>query len=229
MQHRYVGDIGDFSKFYMLRSLFSDKKIGINWYLYPNENHNSDGRYVDFSYDSDYGVSKVLNMLSSTNRNIYALEEQMQKIFRDITFYSKEVENPKRRREHREKWFKESLKFLKDREVAVVAPDNGIEVKSVTKGSKRAGKYIYYDEIKQLLELNNLDTLVLYQHYQRVKNFKEYIVSKVEQELRNELKYRNLYALSFHKLSPRVYIIISKNKLDKRIKDFVEKSSDWRF
>lgn len=228
MQHRYVGDIGDFSKFYMLRSLFGNKKIGINWFLYPNESHNSDGKYIDFSYSSDYGISGVLNMLSSTNRNIYALEEQMQKIFSNITFYSKGVESLKRRREHREAWFKESLKFLQDREVAVVAPDNGIEVKSVTKGSKRAGKYIFYDEIKEILKLENIDTLVLYQHYQRIKNFKEYIVAKVENELKEELKNRNLYAISFHKFSPRIYIIISKDRLDKRIEEFVNNNRDWK-
>ena len=47
MQNRYVGDIGDFGKYHLLQELsMPDLKLGIVWYLIPNENHNSDGKHV---------------------------------------------------------------------------------------------------------------------------------------------------------------------------------------
>ena len=49
MQNRYSGDIGDFSKLGLLRALLpSGLTIGINWYLVPDETHNSDGRHVKY-------------------------------------------------------------------------------------------------------------------------------------------------------------------------------------
>ena len=57
MQNRYVGDIGDFGKFGLLRSLSGCRdahpiecplRLGIVWYLYPDETHNSDGKYTGY-------------------------------------------------------------------------------------------------------------------------------------------------------------------------------------
>lgn len=52
MQNRYTGDIGDFGKMGLLRSLQeTGLSIGVNWYLVPNESHNEDGRYVQYLED----------------------------------------------------------------------------------------------------------------------------------------------------------------------------------
>ena len=49
MQNRYTGDIGDFSKLGLLRTMRSaGLTIGLNWYLTPDETHNSDGRHVAY-------------------------------------------------------------------------------------------------------------------------------------------------------------------------------------
>ena len=49
MQNRYTGDIGDFSKLGLLRALRAEGlSIGLNWYLTPDESHNSDGRHVGY-------------------------------------------------------------------------------------------------------------------------------------------------------------------------------------
>lgn len=47
MQNRYAGDIGDFIKFALLRALSPDHNLGVAWYLYPDEGHNSDGKHID--------------------------------------------------------------------------------------------------------------------------------------------------------------------------------------
>ena len=56
MQNRYVGDLGDFGKYGLLRALCSPNRVdagpalslGIAWYLIPNESHNDDGRHIRY-------------------------------------------------------------------------------------------------------------------------------------------------------------------------------------
>lgn len=44
MKNQYIGDIGDYGKYGMLRSLaMNGIKIGVNWYLCPNDNR-TDGK-----------------------------------------------------------------------------------------------------------------------------------------------------------------------------------------
>ena len=51
MQNRYVGDIGDFVKLGLLRALSPDYKLGVVWYLVPDEAHNGDGRHIEYLED----------------------------------------------------------------------------------------------------------------------------------------------------------------------------------
>ena len=56
MQNRYVGDLGDFGKYGLLRALCSPNEadagpvlsLGVAWYLVPDESHNDDGRHVRY-------------------------------------------------------------------------------------------------------------------------------------------------------------------------------------
>ena len=53
MQNRYVGDVGDFGKYGLLRRLVgsnSDERLrlGVIWCLFPNESHNSDGKHISY-------------------------------------------------------------------------------------------------------------------------------------------------------------------------------------
>jgi hypothetical protein len=48
MQDRYVGDVGDFGKYGLLRSLAADLSLGVVWYLGPEESHNADGKHIGY-------------------------------------------------------------------------------------------------------------------------------------------------------------------------------------
>ena len=48
MQNRYVGDIGDYLKLGILRALSPGYRLGIAWWLYPDESHNRDGRHIGY-------------------------------------------------------------------------------------------------------------------------------------------------------------------------------------
>jgi hypothetical protein len=48
MQNRYVGDIGDYLKLGILRALSPGYRLGIAWWLYPDESHNRVGRHIGY-------------------------------------------------------------------------------------------------------------------------------------------------------------------------------------
>ena len=47
MKNQYVGDIGDYGKYALLRALSCRYSIGVNWYLTPDDDR-SDGRFTDY-------------------------------------------------------------------------------------------------------------------------------------------------------------------------------------
>src|SRR5439155_16365192 len=51
MQNRYAGDIGDYIKLALLRAISPDHRLGVLWYLYPDEGHNEDGRHIAYLRD----------------------------------------------------------------------------------------------------------------------------------------------------------------------------------
>jgi hypothetical protein len=54
MQDRYAGDLGDFLKLGLLRWLVAPSfeapplRLGVVWYLAPDESHNADGKHVAY-------------------------------------------------------------------------------------------------------------------------------------------------------------------------------------
>ena len=50
MQDRYVGDIGDFAKYGLLRALGRRRRLGVAWYrrTEPDPPNANDGRHTDY-------------------------------------------------------------------------------------------------------------------------------------------------------------------------------------
>lgn len=83
MQNKYVGDVGDYGKYGLLRSLFSKDdsyRLGVVWYLVPNEREKTDGRHIDYLLQSTYRncypkLFEILqNIIKTGNRSISQIE-----------------------------------------------------------------------------------------------------------------------------------------------------------
>jgi len=48
MQDRYVGHVGDFVKYGLLRAIRGIRHLGIAWYLHPDAGPAGDGRHTDY-------------------------------------------------------------------------------------------------------------------------------------------------------------------------------------
>src|SRR5437868_245072 len=81
MQNRYVGDVGDFAKYALLRRLSGRDgeqqiRLGVVWCLFPDETHNSDGRHVsylskrEFENLDDHLLAALRAIVASGKRSI---------------------------------------------------------------------------------------------------------------------------------------------------------------
>ena len=48
MQNCYAGDIGDFVKYALLRAVMPGRRLGVVWYLYPDEDGSADRRHLAY-------------------------------------------------------------------------------------------------------------------------------------------------------------------------------------
>src|SRR5258708_5109533 len=59
MQNRYVGDVGDYGKYALLRGLCgiearSYLRLGVVWCLFPDESFNNDGKHISYLHNPQF-------------------------------------------------------------------------------------------------------------------------------------------------------------------------------
>ena len=135
MQDRYVGDIGDFVKYALLRKLSAGARLGVAWYLHPDESKSADGRYIEYlarprdwcSLDDDlfFNLKEIVN---SRRRSVAAV--QRSSVLRDAIFADERLDItqvPVRcRSTWRKDWFERVRQRLDGCDVVFADPDNGL-------------------------------------------------------------------------------------------------------
>jgi len=245
MQNRYVGDIGDFGKIGLLKSLFNNANdnLGIIWYLFPDESHNNDGRHIDYLNNEqhiscDKELATSLSKLIDNNRTISSLGNCIQ-VSNPVTFYSnllnfhQQFPTQKKidklaRASLRQEWLVDAKSTVKQCNAIFLDPDNGLEIASCSKISQiKAGKFAYYNEIKELFSGKN--TCVIYHHLNRNAMHHAQIAEKC-QILRERINPDGtIYALRYKPYSPRAYFILTNKISELVIKDKISNflSSKW--
>lgn len=172
MQNRYSGDIGDFSKLGLLRSLRSTNiPIGINWYLVPDETHNSDGRHVKYLEKDDFrkcdeDLWKELGQIVREGmRNVQSLQSEQ---ILPAAHYSEILDLTGKKKlervEIRREWHEKAMKRLSNSGIICTDPDNGLIVPSAV-GTIRENKFILSEEIKSYYLQGS--SVIYYQHKAR--------------------------------------------------------------
>lgn len=176
MQHRYVGDIGDYFKFGLLRALANGKQLGIVWYLYPDEDHNKDGRHTSYLEDAAKWAGfdpklydSLKQIVDNDERSLEAVEHA--RILGDAQYASTklEVENVSvsKKRDWRENWFRIVQQQLNGCNVIFADPDNGLcPDDRFSHGRTKDWKRIPFHEVMALAEGR---TAVIYHHNTRFK------------------------------------------------------------
>ncbi len=182
MQDRYVGDVGDYAKYAILRSLASPTsvrlRLGVNWYMFPDEAHNGDGRHVSYLRDGSYAaldpaLHDALRLIVAGGKRAVSAVRRSGVLPLDALHFAEPV--PERASGRaldfmvaaRRKWAATALEALADADLVFLDPDNGIEVPSVTPRSPKAGKYVLWEEIAGHWERGQ--SLLVYHHLNRTK------------------------------------------------------------
>ena len=194
MKNQYFGDVNDFRKYGLLRAFSKTPNLTLSvvWMLTRRDRLN-DGHFIDYlSKPEQYRhFDQILFdwlqhiVLNEGDRRVARFEAS--KLLNDATFYSSLVPHDA---EERSTWFQTLLADVADRDLIFLDPDNGIEVKSVPYGRKHSEKYIYWQEIRSLVEHEH--SLLIYQHFPRVK--RSLYIDRIKDTIKVETGYSDVFA-----------------------------------
>lgn len=240
MQNRYVGDTGDFGKYGLLNSLCTDVtrtgatlKLGVVWYLVPDESHNLDGKHIKYLEST----ARNYKEFRSCDPNIYdGLAEVIKGNKRDIKSISQHEILPVgtvyynnflySNLSKRDNWLRGALEVTQNCDLVFLDPDNGLEV-GVKKHHKKGPKYVFFDEISPYIKRNQ--TLVIYHHIGRSGTAEEQIKRRSAQLKDKVANCDEVFSLRYHRGTSRVFFVIPSRKhqvlIEKRIKQFL--SGPW--
>ena len=188
MRHVYVGDVGDFGKFGLLRALLhgsENLKLGVAWYLMDEHEHNNDGKHdsylcvgtdnVNSSYrDCDADLYDRLKQIRGGDRlDVSMLEEGS--VLPESTVFAKETIPVNATTSQRSEWHARSKQVLSECEVVFVDPDNGIKWQNPTPKAAWSHKHVYWSEILDFLDAGK--SVVVYHHLNRNGSHEEQVQS----------------------------------------------------
>ncbi len=183
MQDRYVGDVGDFGKYGMLKALCGDDlSLGMVWYLYPDEEDNGDGSHVAYLeptpqnlrrfrdcdpalYDSLGGIVRDGERRVTSIRKRGVLHEGTAFYDAPLSFRGMPAIGPAAKRDrlgHRNAWVQGALEATRGCDVVFADPDNGLATAAVRPHHIRSPKYAFFDELEPYLDRGQ--SLVVYHH-----------------------------------------------------------------
>jgi hypothetical protein len=174
VQNRYAGDVGDYVKLALLRALAPGLRLGVAWYLYPNEGHNSDGRHTAFLSQPgiwrhlDPQLFDGLRKVTSGRRSVAALQALglLDAVFAGEPLRQRAEPSPLRSNS-RAAWFDRQLRSLDGCELVFADPDNGLTDNNPSRRSSLTfGKQL---PLQEALALAEGRSAVIYHHNSRFK------------------------------------------------------------
>jgi len=173
MKNQYFGDINDYRKYGLLRSITeaSHLRLLVAWMLTPDDG-STDGGFTAYLDDPKQWVKydpelfhKLHDILKNQQQRKVSLIENTE-LLPTTQYFSEYVPDSSL---ERNTWFGSLAEHAERIELVFLDPDNGIEIKSRPYGRKNSSKYVYWREIKALWESGK--SLLIYQHFIREKRF----------------------------------------------------------
>lgn len=249
MQNRYVGDLGDFGKFGLLRGLSSPRgvdgvsslSLGVVWYLVPNEVHNDDGRFVDylnlsaknqerfracdpFLYDALRRIvwSGARNVASIRGGHILPPGTCFYEDFLSFADLSAgSADSRMHRVQRRTLWLEGALRMTAGCDLVFLDPDNGLEVR-LGPHQLRGPKYAFFDELLPFVHRDQ--SLLIYHHVSRRGTALEQVKDRMAQ-IEGRLG-RSVFAMLYHRGSARAFFVVPAQRhrtvLSSRARAFLE-------
>ena len=229
MKNQYVGDIGDYGKYGLLRFLSGKGiKIGINWYLTENDGTN-DGKFTDYLTKKDDRLydDKLFDLLIpivNKGKKKSVIDVEKRQIIPKAVFFN-ELLNTTDLNE-RNAWHERAKEKLinGNTELVFADPDNGTLADYKKAGHRNGAKYAALEE---LLDYYNEGKDVVYYCHKARRKEKDWQNKKREfLDMKSDAK---IVVLTFHRGTQRSYIFATHpenyEKYDKIINEFL--SGPW--
>ena len=231
MKNQYVGDIGDYGKYGLLRFLASHGiKIGVNWYLTENDG-STDGKFTtylknpaDRVYDPEL-FDALQNIADHPDKTVKMIKQAG--IIPDAEFFGEMLKSSSLKADAREwnrrLWFNNSTLMLGNAELIFADPDNGISYRKTAR-TKDSEKFILPEDVAEYY--NSGRNVVYYCHKGRRK---QEAWDQAKEEIRNHIRDAQLLAVTCHRGTQRSYIFVLHPdcymKYEKIITAFLD--SEW--
>ena len=231
MQNKYVGDIGDFGKYGLLREIFGRPEepgtgcgltLGVAWYLCPDEKGKPDGKFIDYlcsTSDKHKELEKCDSVLYSVLRRVVktgnrrVAEIEQTRILPSSLYHSVAISGNTRTH-----WLNNALEATKDAAVVFVDPDNGI---ASEKTPEESPKHVFPYELSSFFGRGQ--SLVIYHHLTREGKAQEQI-NRLGRRLTESFKPPfTCWALRYRRGTGRVYFIVAQEHHERIIKHQLDK------
>ena len=224
MKNQYVGDIGDYGKYGLLRYLANNGiRIGVNWYLTKND-ETSHGSLIDYCdiKQCDVELFDLLQRIVARGKdNKSVIDIENSKAIPNALFFNEELLQtcPKDRAE----WHKRALEVLSAEDVDLVFadPDNGTWKRGKQLPRKNGEKYARIEELQDYYGSGK--DVVYYCHKAR-RNTNSWEEKK--REFKDVASDASIIVLTFHRGTQRSYIFAihpnNHHKYDSMIREFLE-------
>ena len=214
MQNKYAGDIGDYVKLALLRALQPEKRVGVAWWLFPDEHETGDGQHVAYLENPqkwrrfDPALFDGLErMVSSNRRSVRAIQDAG---FLSNAVFCEDILSvdgtTAERASARTRWFHRVRQAMAGCNLVFLDPDNGLEPATFSFGKRAAGKSVALSELSSLNEPGR--TLLVYHHQTRRKGGHLAEIDHWADRLR-ALGFASVDAIRSSAYSPRAFLLLN--------------------
>lgn len=228
MQDDYVGDIGDYGKYGLLRKAnAAGLSLSVNWYrtIKDKNSKQNDGKYTNYlqqannyrHYDPELfdALYKIVEL--DKDRTLERIEKSN---LLSARFFS-EFMNP-----NRQFWHIKAFEETKNSDVVFLDPDNGLESKRMFEQAEATFKHVKWLELRDYYERGQ--SVILYQHRPQMM--------KTEQCIQNILTFNQIFLkdslvkmLEFPQYTNRFYFMFIQNEHAKTFEQIcIDMRNDWQ-
>jgi hypothetical protein len=225
MKDQYFGDINDYRKYGLLRTIAGGGsfKIGVCWMRTPDDrgSHGSQTKYLEQPNefeDCDPQLFRKLNEIVNIRKSPRVAEAEKARLIPSAIYHADEVTELS---DERAIWFHRMLDCFRKADLVFFDPDNGLEVKSKPWRHRSSPKHLYWHEVEETWQRGH--SVLIYQHFPRIER-KAYIKRRRE-ELRKRTKAEHV---SSFKTSNVLFLLASQSKHVCKINQCIsERRNSW--
>ena len=235
MQHRYVPDLGDFSKFAVIDALSGrgELRTALIWYLVnPHEvgdQHKNDGKHTTYLDNDRQGIADCHPELYQTFQAIHTSGEKHVGVYArhdvlpNVSYFAEPLSYDGQALAEREPWragwHGRALQIAEDADVVMLDPDNGLMADRTSVRSQSAVKYATLDECKSF-HAGGQRSLIVYQHAHRQGRAQEQAAASLDRLSRYlGIEREDAFALRFHRGTTRFYLVVPSIDQQQRMRE----------